>query len=153
MSIREISQKIKGNLGRAGDRVFSLTDWVKKNEQDLWLALVLVLVAGVFFGLGRLTQISLNHEPIKITQPAQVGEALKFDTAKALTSPKSTATEAGGSQVSSQGKYVASKSGTKYHLPSCSGAKRIKEENKIWFQTADEARSAGYTPAANCPGL
>ncbi len=53
----------------------------------------------------------------------------------------------------SQGNYVASKSGTKYHLPWCSGAQRIKEENKVWFKTKAEAEAAGYTPAANCKGI
>jgi len=49
--------------------------------------------------------------------------------------------------------YVASKNGTKYYLPACGTAKRIKEENKVWFGTKEEAEAAGYGPAANCPGL
>ena len=52
-----------------------------------------------------------------------------------------------------EGKYVASKSGTKYHLPWCGGAKQIKEANKIWFDTKEEAEAAGYTPATNCKGI
>ena len=48
---------------------------------------------------------------------------------------------------------VASKNGTKYHLPWCPGAKQIKDENKITFISAEEARVQGYTPAANCPEL
>lgn len=51
------------------------------------------------------------------------------------------------------GKYVASKNGSKYYLTSCSGANRIKEENKVWFDSASAAVAAGYGPAANCPGL
>lgn len=51
------------------------------------------------------------------------------------------------------GKIVGSKNGSKYHYPWCQGAERIKEENKVWFATAAEAKRAGYTPAANCPGL
>ncbi len=52
-----------------------------------------------------------------------------------------------------QGVYVASKSGTRYYLPTCSGVSRIKEENKIWFQTKEQAEARGLLPAANCPGL
>jgi methylphosphotriester-DNA--protein-cysteine methyltransferase len=48
---------------------------------------------------------------------------------------------------------VASKSGKAYHLPWCSGAQRIKEANKIYFASKAEAEQAGYTPAANCPGI
>lgn len=53
----------------------------------------------------------------------------------------------------SEGGYVASKNGTKYHLPWCGSAKQIKEENKIWFATKADAEAAGYTPASNCKGI
>jgi hypothetical protein len=46
-----------------------------------------------------------------------------------------------------KGKYVGSKNGTKYYTPGCSGAKRIKPENYIWFLTEDDAKLQGYTPA------
>lgn len=49
--------------------------------------------------------------------------------------------------------YMASKNGTKYYLPTCGTAKRIKEENRVWFGIKEEAEAAGYGPAANCPGL
>jgi len=49
--------------------------------------------------------------------------------------------------------FVASKNGTKYHYPWCPGAQSIKEENKIWFSTKEEAEKAGYQPASNCKGL
>jgi hypothetical protein len=51
------------------------------------------------------------------------------------------------------GSYVASKTGTKYYLPWCGTAKRIKEENKVWFATKAEAEAAGYAPASNCKGI
>jgi hypothetical protein len=53
----------------------------------------------------------------------------------------------------SGGLVVASKSGTKYHLPTCPGASQIKAENRIEFATQSLALAAGYKPAANCPGL
>jgi len=52
-----------------------------------------------------------------------------------------------------EGKFVASKSGTKYYLPSCAGAERISETNKVWFVSASAASAAGYSPAANCKGI
>ncbi|MFA6503121.1 MAG: hypothetical protein WCT45_02605 [Candidatus Paceibacterota bacterium] len=48
---------------------------------------------------------------------------------------------------------VASKNGTKYYLPTCAGAARIAEGNKVQFASAEAARAAGYAPAANCKGL
>jgi methylphosphotriester-DNA--protein-cysteine methyltransferase len=55
--------------------------------------------------------------------------------------------------ATNKGTYVASKSGSAYHFPWCSGAQRIKEENKVWFETKEEAELAGYRPASNCKGL
>lgn len=52
-----------------------------------------------------------------------------------------------------QGIYVGSRSGTTYHLPWCSGALRIREENKIWFTSRQEAETSGYRPAKNCKGI
>ncbi|MBI5005006.1 MAG: hypothetical protein HZC03_00115, partial [Candidatus Lloydbacteria bacterium] len=51
------------------------------------------------------------------------------------------------------GNFVASKNGTTYHFPWCSGAIRIKEENKVWFATKEAADRAGSHPAGNCTGL
>jgi methylphosphotriester-DNA--protein-cysteine methyltransferase len=45
---------------------------------------------------------------------------------------------------------VGSKTGRRYHLPDCPGAKRIKPANLITFESIEAAKAAGYTPAANC---
>jgi hypothetical protein len=42
--------------------------------------------------------------------------------------------------------FVASKNSKIYHRPDCKYAKRIKEENKIWFRSDEEAAEAGYKP-------
>jgi len=55
--------------------------------------------------------------------------------------------------LSVEGKYVGSVNSDKYHAPWCSGAKRINEENQIWFATKAEAEQAGYIPASNCKGI
>lgn len=47
------------------------------------------------------------------------------------------------------GKYAASKNGTKYYTPGCSGLKRIKKENIIWFNSVEDAILQGYS-AAKC---
>lgn len=51
------------------------------------------------------------------------------------------------------GQVVASKTGKAYYLPWCGGVKRIKDENKVWFDSAQAAQAAGYIPAKNCKGL
>ena len=42
------------------------------------------------------------------------------------------------------GKYIASKTGSKFHAPKCDWAKKIKKRNAVWFETKEEAKKAGY---------
>ena len=51
------------------------------------------------------------------------------------------------------GLFVASRRGSNYYYPWCSGATRIASENRIWFKNEAAARAAGYTPSASCKGL
>lgn len=46
--------------------------------------------------------------------------------------------------------YVASVSSDKYHNLSCDYAKNIKEENKLYYETEEEARKAGKSPCSVC---
>lgn len=111
-------------------------------EKDIILVAVIIMVAIISFGLGRLSKIREGREPIIIGN-MQSG-------ASALTS---TPTSKPDFNATTGGKIVASKNSTKYHYPWCSGAQSIKEENKIWFSSIEEARKAGYIPASNCKGL
>lgn len=60
-----------------------------------------------------------------------------------------------GPQATSTGplSVVASKGGTKYYLPWCAGADRIRADNKVWFSSPHMAEAHGYDPASNCDGL
>ena len=122
-----------------------LSNYIKKikpHEKDILLVMVIVLTALTSFGLGRLSRIRENKMPITIENlPAAVASVSD------LKKSEPTIVE------TTEGKLVASKNGTKYHFPWCSGAKRIKESNKIWFASKEEAEKAGYTPAVNCKGL
>jgi hypothetical protein len=51
------------------------------------------------------------------------------------------------------GEVIASKTGILYYLPSCAGAKRIKDANKVTFPTAAAAQAKGYGPSKSCKGL
>jgi len=107
-------------------------------EKDIILAVVIILVALIGFGLGRLSKIKEGKAPL-IVENTQ-------NDANAQIAPSISNTTADGG-------VVASKNGTKYHYPWCSGAATIKEENKVTFSTIEEARKAGYLPASNCKGL
>lgn len=46
--------------------------------------------------------------------------------------------------------YVASKNGKMFYPSGCSSANRIKEENRVWFSTSEEAISSGYELSSTC---
>jgi hypothetical protein len=52
--------------------------------------------------------------------------------------------------ITNELKIVASKSGKRYYFLHCSGVKRIKEANKIYFKSENDAKKRGLTIAANC---
>lgn len=152
MSIKEIPKKINPTVNfddvpKAQTQFFAkiyyrVTSFFFGDEDrihTLFIALMLILVGTASFGLGRL---SVSEKP----KTAVTTSSFLASPAEALKTNSSETAETDGS-------VVASKKGTKYHYPWCSGAKTIAEENKIVFASIEEARNAGYTPAANCKGL
>jgi len=53
-------------------------------------------------------------------------------------------TDEEGSSDFTPGNFVASKKGSTYHFPKCDVVKNILEENKVWFNSEQEARRSGY---------
>lgn len=112
-----------------------------QNDQHFYGLLVVIVALSAFF-LGRAsgpvgeTLPTVPLSTITPTKAAPVQVAAATSTAKAVA-----------------GEVVASKSGTKYHRPDCPGASQIKPANIVKFSSAAAAAAAGYTPAANCPGL
>lgn len=46
--------------------------------------------------------------------------------------------------------YVGSKNSDIYHVPSCPGAERIKDQNKVYFKSLDEVIADGRRPCSIC---
>ena len=132
----------------------------------LLTALVVLLASSASYGLGILTGQDMARERggVEIHQGAP-GADLSASAALAPIpkSSKSSTVSKGytppakqekmGTATAETGKYVASKNGSKYYLPSCGTANRIKEENKIYFNTKEEAEAAGFGPSSTCKGL
>ncbi len=139
MSIQEISSNFKRLL----------------TGSDVLGAGILIIVGIGSFLLGKTWESTpeaqiIHRETGAVIQATEPEESTISE--EAPVSPK-IEVKAASAAVPVEGGYVASKNGTKYHLPWCGGAKRILEENKVWFRTKEEAIAAGYTPAANCPGI
>lgn len=137
MSIQGITEKFKGLL----------------SNTEYCLTILVIVVSCTSFYLGRLSASGNASLPDNTQQEATIvqGSTTKADRKQGTYSTSTL--DSVSEKVSPEGGYVASKSGTKYHLPWCGSAKQIKEENKIWFTTKEEAERAGYTPASNCKGI
>lgn len=100
-------------------------------DDTFFIAVLIIFITITAFGLGRLSlsQVSSQEAGVLIMQNEPVQDT---------------------STPVSEIKVVTSRSGTKYHLLSCPGASQIKEENKVFFDTIEMAKAAGYAPAANC---
>lgn len=114
-------------------------------------ATVVILVAVISYSLGRISGVGERREPVRVTT-SPPNSSLSNNPPNPPYVKGGTG-EVKGVSSDSSGVVVASKNGTKYHYPWCAGAKQISEKNKITFNSTEEARTAGYTPAANCKGL
>jgi len=95
----------------------------------------MIAVALTSFGLGRLS--------------LQMGKASALEgSIKLIEGQESGFPEERTNQP--EKRFVASKNGTKYYPLDCGGAKRIKEENKIWFASKEEAEKLGYLLSLTC---
>lgn len=138
MSIIEKTKEIKGGVAEG-------MDFDNPTQRNAFLTIFVILVASASFGFGRLSGLETVKKSVEIEFPkgqeAAVGAAFATTSEQVKTAPKTS------------GKYVASKNGTKYHLIACASAKNISEKNKVWFDTKQEAETAGYAPATNCKGI
>lgn len=115
------------------------------HDEAFYSACILVVVSLASFGLGRQSVVGQGSMETMGTVTSTTVRPASF----APEQMTETVLVTGTSTV----QYVASKNGTKYHLPWCSGAQRISEENKVWFTSKEDAEAAGYSPAANCKGI
>lgn len=121
------------------------------NDQ-LFYSFLVLLVGVASFSLGRASVVPGGQiMPLAQTLGTEITDTVANTAKDAVgASFKNNAPEL---EMLAGVALVASKSGTKYHLSTCAGAKQIKPENKITFNSVKEAEAAGYKPAANCPGL
>ncbi len=99
---------------------------------EVLFSIIIILVGFSAFGLGRLSALDESRQDVTL---------LYNNT---LSTEQTTTVN---------GSVVVSKKGKKYHYPWCGGALRISEQNKRWYDSIEDARNAGYTPAGNCKGL
>jgi len=121
MSIHDFLNKIKNKIN------------IDKN--DILYLIILIVVSIGSFSLGKLSTYNnplINEEKIKIISNDEMADSVINNT----------------NNINKN--YVASKNGKMYYTIGCSGAKRIKPENQIFFNTKEEAEKSGYQFSVLC---
>lgn len=135
-------------------RKISTTFW-SEYETKIVLILGFVLVSVVAFEFGLMQGQKWQQKPLIIEKSASAeapkGEAVNLTTAT-QTAPQGAnlALKKSLPAVRQDCVFVGSKNSDKYHLPTCSSAKRIKPENMVCFKSAEEAAAKNYQPDKGC---
>lgn len=111
-----------------------------KNEREIILSIGVFFIAVISFQAGWLWKAEEAQKRVIISE---------FDTYKADLGGIFQEAKVDNTIVPTEKPYVASKNSNKYHKADCSYAKKINEENKIWFASREEAERVGYE-IANC---
>jgi hypothetical protein len=146
MTIHDWAEKIKSFAGTVAGKASAF-----------YTLILLIVIASLFFALGRFSALEEEHSPIRVynagtaSQTSSAVEATLTGTTTRTTDVSAT-TEIPAS-TASDGEVIGSKSGKKYYFPWCGTIKRVKPENQVVFASIADARAAGYLPAGNCKGL
>lgn len=111
--------------------------------KDLLTVIIIILVGLGSFGLGRLSKTAQN-EGLKVEYMQDLSGS-SIEALGPVLSP-----ESGNAGPSVQEKFFASSRGTKYYPVGCSAGKSIKQSNRIYFETREEAEARGYELSSSC---
>ncbi len=104
-------------------------------KERIFVVVLIILVGTASFGLGRLSISEKGKIPVHV-------ESFGTGTSEVL----GASTE----NTEAEGSVVASKNGTAYYYPTCTGAGRIAEKNKITFKSGKEAEAFGLHIGPGC---
>ena len=117
----------------------------KSYQYQIFLAICILLISFISFNLGKISSNEKGY--LKVSEGANIYKAVAIEnnnediTATSKTIPKPLDLRVVVSKASDS---------RKYHHAWCGSWKKIKPENQLWFNSAEEAEKAGYTLAGNC---
>ncbi len=110
-----------------------ILDLGKRRERDIYISLLLLVLATFAFALGRLSKVrSVQIDPV-----VKSGDDIKLLSGSLLV----------------PGVVVSTKNSKIYYYPWCTAVSRFKPENLRIFKDEPTARSANLSPAKNCAGM
>ena len=131
-----------------------LWDKIKSYQYHIFLTICIGLISFISFNLGKIN--ALEKLPLKIGESndklKSKNEKLKSLEADIYSATQKQETSNQFPSKKLDTRVVVSKASTskKYHYTWCASASKIKEENKLWFNSDKEAEAAGYILAGNC---
>lgn len=142
MSIPKIIEKIK-SLSKNG-----------RNKDILSILTIIVISFGSFL-LGRNSTTNSDTSQVvvsgvrEVVSQKPINKNQKSNTGTPYDSSEQSATQQ-NIDIYAKGNYTASSRGKKYYPIDCLASQNIKESNKIYFKTASEAESKGYSLSTSC---
>jgi len=112
---------------------------INNNHKWAWILLTLVFV-GIFLDMVFVYVLSASKPGLFSTLLIATVAGF-FISLLSIENPKA---EEEVKKTFKPGKYIASKTGSKYHAPKCDWAKKIKKKNAVWFNNKQDAKKADY---------
>lgn len=141
------SKAMKEKFIEALDKVKSA--W-RKHEHELTLFAGIFLVGVIGFEVGLVEGQSMQSKPLVIETPDKP-EVARMTGRQSVQSENTETVDISSTEknreisaIDRKCAFVGSKNSNKYHLPTCSFAKRIKPENRVCFISEDDAKAKGY---------
>jgi hypothetical protein len=146
MSIPKITEKIK-----------SLAQ--NSRGKDILSILTIIIISFGSFFLGRNSATNNITSQVSIIGASSVvdqnhsSKYLKTTNYTQGSGGNDTASDSitgADTNIYTKGNYLASSRGKKYYPIDCPASQNIKESNRVYFKTASEAESKGYTLSTSC---
>ena len=109
--------------------------------KDVLVVIIVILVGLCSFELGRLSKSS-DSSGIKIEYEGET-ESIENMEANVISAVNASTNSAGKN-------FFASSKGSKYYSLGCSAGKSLKQENRVYFETREDAEQAGYELSSSC---
>ena len=101
---------------------------------------------------------TLNSKNIKIFRTDESSTIVAYSDGQTITFSDSTGTIStvnpdsaqNTTQTSAQGAYIGNKNSKTFHTPDCSSASKMKDKNKVYFNSRQEAVDNNYSPCGSC---
>lgn len=113
--------------------------------KDILVVAIVILVGLASFGLGRLSKEGSSGLKLEYT-----GQSANAISASAYSAKNEFTRVTDNNWNNNSGKFFASSRGSKYYPESCSAGQNIKKENRVYFDTREEAQNAGYELSSSC---